>query len=293
MNASEVSNNIPRDTKFVLAGGGTLVDTARPLLKLGVDMSGAEKPHVLTIPTPKLDNREAFDKSVASVQKVFGDQFGASVESLHDFDTIGSTDELQDKFDRADTIYISGGNTRRAMETWKRHGVIPLMNKAMDDGKVFTGISAGALAWFNKAHSDSESYEVPKGQPWDYTTVNGIDRIHALATAHFNSTDTPDGRLRSEHFGDLLRKLSAESGHTETGLGIDNESALVSIDGLVSVMRARDGAGLHVMAARPNGQTTTRPLEAPSGLVTPDKISADMIPDGISWDSFYSQLGKS
>lgn len=281
---------LPYEARAVLAGGGTLPNTARPLLKVGVDMSGKEAPRVLLISTPKLDDRATFDKAVAVGQNVFGDQIGANVDVLHDFDRFGSHDELGEKIDNADVIYISGGNTRRAIAEWKKHGIDAFLSDALAKGTVMTGISAGALSWFDAAHSDSDSYEVAEGKPWAYRLMKGLGHIGALATAHFNSTSTPDGRPRSAHFADALAGLAQASGRTEHGLGIDNEAALVVNNGLVNTLQAREDARMHHVSVDPDGRRAFHVLRTPTTLVSLDFASADKLPEGVSWENFYSQL---
>ena len=47
-----------------------------------------------------------------------------------------------------DIIHVGGGNTRFIMETWKKHGVDKIMKKAWESGVILTGMSAGAICWF-------------------------------------------------------------------------------------------------------------------------------------------------
>lgn len=50
---------------------------------------------------------------------------------------------------KQDIIHVGGGNTRLITEQWKEHGVDKIMKKAWDAGVILTGMSAGAICWFD------------------------------------------------------------------------------------------------------------------------------------------------
>lgn len=280
---------IPPEANMVLIGGG---ETTRPLLKMGLDLSGKAKPNVLVVATPQ-NRRDAFEKLVARRRKLYGEALGANVDLLHEHGTMPSKAELEDKFGAADVVYTTGGNTDHAMELWKKHGVDTMLTDAMRSGKVMTGVSAGALTWFDQIHSASEKLEVDEGQPWDFRTVHGLGHIDTLASVHFNAGDTFDGRLRSEHFKDLLAKRNRQTGLVEFGLGIDNDASILATGGLVRVVTTDKNSGVHVASSHPDGTYAQSPLEAPTSHISSTDTSIDQLADdGISWDDFYRQLGK-
>jgi dipeptidase E len=283
---------ITPQANMVLIGGGTYAGTARPLLEMGLDLSGRIKPNVLIVPTPK--NRPGdFAKLANNGRKMYGSEIGTKVDILHDFGTMPDAAELQEKFDAADVVYISGGSTDHAMNVWKKHGVDTMLTDAMREGKVMTGISAGALTWFNDTHSASEKFEVEKGQPWNFREVHGLGHIDTLASAHFSAADTFDQRLRSDHFKDLLARRNKQTGLIEYGLGMDNDAGIVATGGLVRVVTTSREADIHVATRHPDGKYTQSPLDTTKSHVSATHTSIDQLPDdGISWDEFYRQLGK-
>jgi dipeptidase E len=201
------------------------------------------------------------------------------------------SDELQAKFDAADVLYIAGGNTRYAMDQWRKHGIDTMLTDAMRKGKIITGISAGAIAWFNSGFSDSESYEVGKGQPWNFTELAGLAHIDATVSPHFDSTETPDERARSEHFKEFLRKKSEVSGVVEFGLGMDNNAALLATGGLVKIVRSHPTSDIHIVSSDADGNYTQSPINAPRFTVSHESHGLDQITDeGIAWEDFYLQL---
>lgn len=286
----EQKTHISHQANLVLAGGGLYASTARPLLEFGLGLSDKDTPNVLLVPTAK-NKEQAFNLFSRKAQKMYGEDIGTPVEMLHEFQQMPSKEELQAKFDTADVLYISGGSTRHAMQLWKEHGIDEMLTDAMRKGKIITGISAGAIAWFSSGFSDSESYDVEKGEPWDFTEVEGLGHIELSVSPHFNSTETPDGKLRSEHFMNLLQKKSEESGKVEFGLGIDNDVALVATNGLVKIVRSNPDADMYVVSVSPDGVRTQSPIEAPRFEVTADNHALnDAQSEGITWEDFYLQL---
>ena len=186
---------IPPEATMVLIGGGLYPSTSRPLLEFGLELSGKTKPNVLLVPTAK-DKPSTFATFSRKAQHMYGEDIGTPVDILHNYEDMPTTEDLQEKFDKADVLYIAGGNTRYAIEQWKKHGIDQMLTDAMRQGKVITGISAGALTWFSHGFSDSEQYEVEKGEPWQFTEIDGFGHIDAIASPHFNSVETPDGRIR-------------------------------------------------------------------------------------------------
>ena len=67
--------------------------------------------------------------------------------------------ELSAKFESADVIIVSGGNTLHAIDRWVKLGVNNMARAAMERGAVLTGGSAGAICWFDAGHSDSDDSE--------------------------------------------------------------------------------------------------------------------------------------
>ncbi len=63
--------------------------------------------------------------------------------------------KMREKFERADFLYVGGGDTVFLIEEWKRSGLLPLIREAFDGGKLICGLSAGAICWFEDMYTDS------------------------------------------------------------------------------------------------------------------------------------------
>ncbi|MGH7796540.1 MAG: Type 1 glutamine amidotransferase-like domain-containing protein [Candidatus Binatia bacterium] len=56
-----------------------------------------------------------------------------------------------------DIIYVGGGNTKSLLAVWHDWGVPEILREAWQSGIVLTGVSAGAICWFEQGLSDSFS----------------------------------------------------------------------------------------------------------------------------------------
>lgn len=56
-----------------------------------------------------------------------------------------------------DLIYVGGGNTKSLLAVWRDWGVPDLLREAWQSGTVLTGVSAGAICWFDQGLTDSFS----------------------------------------------------------------------------------------------------------------------------------------
>ena len=67
--------------------------------------------------------------------------------------------EMDELVEWADIIYVGGGNTFYMMEVWRKYGLDrKLMEVYSNDTAILTGISAGAMCWFDCGHSNSEVF---------------------------------------------------------------------------------------------------------------------------------------
>ncbi len=121
----------------------------------------------------------------------------------------------------ADIIYVGGGNTLFMMRLWRRLGVDEILKSAYHNGTVLSGISAGAICWFDSGHSDSMSFYDP--EDWRYINVKGLGLIEGIHCPHYNSTTR--GVPRRKHFREMIRKIGG------VGIAMENNCAIEFIDG--------------------------------------------------------------
>ncbi len=209
--------------QVVAMGSALLTEREQIFTRQALDMTGEQKPTVLTINTAKA-TAESCEAYAEKTQAHFTN-LGASVLDLHQFEQPPSSLEIVEKIGAASMLFVAGGNTRAMINFWRQNNIAAEIESKIREGVVLAGGSAGALAWFELGHSDAEFYEKPEGEPWEYILTEGLGFIGATACPHFDSK-TADNEPRRDNFTQLLIK----NDHPMPAIGITNRAALV-IDG--------------------------------------------------------------
>lgn len=181
-----------------------------------IRLSGKRNPKVLFIPTASSDSERYWKH----VQEYFGRFLKCKTDVLFLMDGEISQKQIRNKILSADIVYVGGGNTLHMMRVWRRFGVDKLLKAAYEKGTVLSGISAGAICWFESGHSDSMSFYNPR--KWKYINVKGLGLIKGIHCPHYNSMTI--GVPRRKHFRDMIRKIGG------IGIAIENNCAIEFID---------------------------------------------------------------
>ena len=233
--------------KIVAIGGGVLREGETDSIdKFLLELSGKDHPSVLFIPTASYDSPEYTE----SFTEAFG-TLGCSVEVLNLLGRNPTDDELTSKILSPDIIYVGGGNTLKMMRRWRRLGVDTLIKQAWENGAVLSGVSAGAICWFDWGHSDSMAFY--DEDDWNYVRVAGMGLIKGLACPHYDS-DTK-GVARRADFHKMMLK------HSDPGIAIDNRCALVVVDDEYRVISATETAGAYKLTKR-GGSVVEEPISS-------------------------------
>ena len=230
----------------VAIGGGAIRTLAtEPLDREIVLLTGKSRPHALLIPTASSDASDyppAFDR-------VYGTRLGCTTDVLYLLGSTPAPRMVRDKIDRADIIYVGGGNTLMMMRRWRHLGVDALLHAAFERGAVMCGVSAGAICWFDRGHSDSMAYY--NSDDWKYIAVTGLGLVKGTACPHYNSHT--NGVPRREDFQQMLKRLR------RPGLAIDNNCALAFTDDGFRVLSTRRRANAYALSFE-SGEVTQRKL---------------------------------
>jgi peptidase E len=133
-----------------IGGGGFYRDAENlELEKYLLRQCGAANPRVAFVPTASGEP----DHYVASFYTTFL-KLGCQPSVLTFFKR---TPDLRAFLLSQDVIYVGGGNTKSLLAVWRDWGVIELLREAWESGVVLTGVSAGAICWFEQGLTDSFS----------------------------------------------------------------------------------------------------------------------------------------
>ena len=155
----------PWDTKLV---DELIVATAR-----------IRNPQVLLISTPSEDGQHDVDLYFSAFKKCY-ESLNCSISILKLIQEKPSRRQIEAAITSADIVYVSGGNSLRAMKTWRRLGLGELLRKAYEKGTVMSGLSAGAICWFKYGNSNSFYRNTP-------FRVQAMGWIEALLCPHYDT----------------------------------------------------------------------------------------------------------
>jgi dipeptidase E len=131
-----------------IGGGGFYRDPENlELEKYVIRQSGAESPRVAFVPTASGEP----DHYVSSFYAAFL-KLGCRPAVLTFFKR---TPDLRAFLLDQDVIYVGGGNTKSLLAIWRDWGVVEILREAWESGIVLTGVSAGAICWFEHGLTDS------------------------------------------------------------------------------------------------------------------------------------------
>lgn len=164
--------------RVVAIAGGDLLST-RKLNVHAITLSNKTTPNVLFIGTASHDAEGYID----AITKEYN-QLNCEVKSL----CLVSRDQkdIDALLSWADIIYVGGGDTIFMMQIWKQYKLDEKLLEIYEkDFAVLTGISAGAICWFNCGYSDSGSFQ--EGNDWNYCWANGMLHLfHMAYCPHYN-----------------------------------------------------------------------------------------------------------
>ena len=112
-----------------------------------LDQANVEKPNICFIPTATGDN-EAYKVNYYSTFSKL------NCNPVH-LDFFKRTPNLEKLISEQNAIFIGGGNTKSMLAVWKEWNVDKLLMKAYNKGTILSGVSAGAICWFDSGITDS------------------------------------------------------------------------------------------------------------------------------------------
>ena len=135
--------------QIIAIGGGGFGrnPNQRIIEKYIIDQSSVNKPNILFIPTASAE-----DKSyTVNFYSCFN---GLNCNPSH-LNLFQRTPRIEGLINKADVIYVGGGNTKSMLAVWKEWKLDKFLIKAYIKGTVLAGVSAGAICWFDTGITDS------------------------------------------------------------------------------------------------------------------------------------------
>ena len=108
-------------------------------------------------------------------------------------DFFSRTENLEEKVLTQDIIYVGGGNTKSMLAVWKEWNLHNILQNAYEKGIVMSGVSAGAICWFDKGITDSFAKEL--------TLLDCLGIVKDVACPHFD-----EEKEREPYVNEIIRR---------------------------------------------------------------------------------------
>ena len=135
-------------------------------------------------------------------------------------DFFSRTENLEEKVLTQDIIYVGGGNTKSMLAVWKEWNLHNILKNAYEKGILMSGVSAGAICWFDKGITDSFANELK--------IIDCLGIVDGIACPHFD-----EERDREPYVNDVINREIIKSCICIEGncaLHIKNDKEYSSID---------------------------------------------------------------
>ena len=199
---------------IVAIGGGGFGRSLGSLVieKYIISLVNKKRPKICFLPTASGDN----DLYKLNFYRAF-----SKLECITShIDFFSRTENLEKKIFNQDIIYVGGGNTKSMLAVWKEWNLHKLLKDAFENGIVMSGVSAGAICWFDKGITDSFAEKL--------TIIDCLGMIEGIACPHFD-----EEKEREPYVNDLIEKEIIKSCICIEGncaLHIKNKAEYLSIN---------------------------------------------------------------
>ena len=160
----------------------------------------------LFVPTASYDCMPYYNTFHKVYTGLFDIKTDVALTIRQDFDS----EKMKAKFEKADFLYVGGGNTVFMLEHWRKTGLLQYIREAYERGVLIAGLSAGAICWFDEMYSDS----VVEGE---YAMYPGLGWIKGKISPHYDE--------RMLDFDDIVLYNRFRA------WGIENNAAVEFLDG--------------------------------------------------------------
>ena len=189
---------------IAIGGGGFTHQLDESLDQFVIDQSKKSKNKIGFLATASKDDENKIN--------LFYKRYQNTKSELSHFNLTSATDGFSEWILNKDIIYIGGGNTVFMLNIWKKNKLENIFKDAYEKGIILSGVSAGAVCWFDWILSDSAGP--------GYNPIRGINLISGSCTPHSSNIQ------RIDQF-----ELEIKNNKLPQGMAIDDGVAVVFIDG--------------------------------------------------------------
>ena len=204
--------------KYIVAigGGGFTHGTDKFLDDFVLSIKNKKKINIGFLPTASYDDK--------AKTQLFYKRFINSGYSLSHFNLHTSSNGFSQWMTKKDIIYVGGGNTYNMLKFWKDKNLLRIFIDAYNNGTILSGVSAGAICWFNSFLTNSINNRLQASK--------GLGLIKYSCTPHASS----------EPERVIIFEQKVKNALMPPGFAIDDGVAILFVDGKLS----------KVFSSRPN-----------------------------------------
>jgi|TARA_B100000768_G_C11231969_1_gene355481 peptidase E len=193
------------EKKIIAIGGvGVTPESDKSLDRFILDQLNNLKKNIGLLATASKDDEE----KISSYYK----RFENTNSELSHFNLTSNVNGFSEWLLSKDLIYVGGGNTSFMLEIWKKNNLEEIFKIAYEKGIILSGVSAGAVCWFDWILSDSIGL--------GFKPLKGINLVKGSCTPHSSNIE------RINKF-----ELDIKNNKLPEGIAIDDGVAVVLIDG--------------------------------------------------------------
>ena len=135
-------------------------------------------------------------------------------------DFFSRTENLEKKVLNQDIIFVGGGNTKSMLAVWNEWDLHKILKEAYHSGTIMSGVSAGAICWFDKGITDSYAD--------NYQIIECLGMVEGVACPHFDEEKERQPYVYEVIHNKLIKSCICIEGNS--ALHIKNGSEYKSVD---------------------------------------------------------------
>ena len=229
--------------RIIAFGGGdmqnkTTLEIDKVVAEIAKNHAGDKRAFGLYLGTASHDFMPAFN----TFRKIYTSVFDIKADCVITEKAVMDEEKINAKFEKADFIFVGGGDTVYMLQRWKETGLLPKIISAYERGVTIVGRSAGAVCWFKDMYTDSYML---RGESNEYKFEVGLNVLEGLACPHYN--------LRSNDFD-----IAFKNSNFTTAYAIEDNSALLFEEG--KFIKALSSGGNSYLLSKENGEVIKKQL---------------------------------
>ena len=205
-------------SKIIAIGGGKNGYNDRPYETKEIDeeivkQAGIENPNFLFIGFASNDIEESYFNVTSEIFS----NLNCNTDILK-LNEIAKLKIVKEKIERANIIYVGGGNTLKLMTLFNKYKIDILLKKAYLKDTILCGISAGGICWCEYGNSDSRKFT---SNNKNLIKSTGLGFIKILFCPHYNEIHRQENL---KHMMKTTQKIPAIAFENGVALEVINDS---------------------------------------------------------------------